>query len=253
MSKYLSGNFAYRVDVGRVRLSNEDNAVALTNSKGNVLLLVCDGMGGQSKGDLASNLATSYISEEFKNKKSAFLTLGGAIHWLKKTIRSANMLIFNESSRNEEYQGMGTTLTCALIIKSHMIVAQIGDSRCYRLTDKKFEQLSEDQTYVAYLLRTGQITPEEAKTHPKRHVLLNALGIYPSVNSDIELFAYNDETILLCSDGLYNNVLDKDIANVLKGDDTVEQKINELIQIANANGGSDNIAVVLWEASKQCL
>lgn len=250
MSKYLSGNFAFKTDVGRVRLSNEDNALALTNAKGNVLLLVCDGMGGQSKGDLASTLASSFIAEEFKNKKTPFLTTGGAIHWIKRIIRKANVLIFNESAKNEAYQGMGTTLTLVLIIKSRMVVAQIGDSRCYRLSNKKLEQISEDQTYVAYLLRTGQISEIEAKTHPKRHVLLNALGIYPSVNTDIDFYQYNDETILLCSDGLYNNVPAKDIRNILTGEDSVEQKVNELIQVANANGGSDNIAVVLWEANK---
>ena len=108
--------------------------------------------------------------------------------------------------------------------------------------------MSEDQTYVAYLLRTEQITPEEALTHPKRHVLMNALGIYPSASIDLKVFPYLNEIVLLCSDGLYNNVPEEDIASVTKGNDSVEQKVNELIAIGNKNGGSDNIAVVLWEA-----
>ena len=108
--------------------------------------------------------------------------------------------------------------------------------------------MTEDQTYVAYLVRTGQITQEEALTHPKRHVLMNALGIYPSASIDLKVFPYLNEEILLCSDGLYNNVPVDDIAAIVKGNDTVEMKVNELIAIGNKNGGSDNIAVVLWEA-----
>ena len=108
--------------------------------------------------------------------------------------------------------------------------------------------MSEDQTYVAYLIRTGQITTQEALTHPKRHVLMNALGIYPSASVDIKTIPYLNEIVLLCSDGLYNNVPHEDIAAIVKGNDSLEQKVNELIAVGNKNGGSDNIAVVLWEA-----
>ena len=129
------------------------------------------------------------------------------------------------------------------------ILGHVGDSRCYFLKNHHdLAQISEDQTYVGYLLRTGQITPEEALTHPKRHVLMNALGIYPSASIDIKTFPYLNEEVLLCSDGLYNNVSFDDISAVMKGNDSVEQKVNELIAIGNKNGGSDNIAVVLWEA-----
>ena len=116
--------------------------------------------------------------------------------------------------------------------------------------ENQFSQVTEDQTYVGYLYRTGQITAEEMKTHPKRHMLMNALGVYPSASIDIKVSKYNNESVMLCSDGLYNNVPEADIASIIKGDDTTEEKINELICLANANGGSDNIGVVLWEASK---
>ena len=108
--------------------------------------------------------------------------------------------------------------------------------------------MSEDQSYVAYLLRTGQISQQEALVHPKRHVLMNALGIYPSASIDMKTMPYLNEEVLLCSDGLYNNVPIQDIAAIIKGNDSIEQKVNELIAIGNKNGGSDNIAVVLWEA-----
>ena len=248
MTKYLSGRFAYRTDIGKVRLSNEDQAVALTNASGNVLLVVCDGMGGQNKGDLASSLAINTIVASFRSRKG-FLNTYFAKLWVGRAIREANKSIYEQSQSNPSYQGMGTTVTLLLIIKDTAIMGHVGDSRCYFLRNNHdLVQMSEDQTYVAYLIRTGQITPEQALTHPKRHVLMNALGIYPSASIDVKSFPYLNEEVLICSDGLYNNVPTEDIRAVLKGNDAVEQKVNELIAIGNKNGGSDNIAVVLWEA-----
>ena len=248
MKKYLTGRFAYRTDIGKVRVSNEDQAIALTNASGNVLLVVCDGMGGQNKGDLASSLALHTIVSSFKSRKG-FLNSYFAKLWVSHAIREANRSIYEQSQTNLNYRGMGTTVTLLLIMKDVAILGHVGDSRCYFLKNRHdLVQLSEDQTYVGYLLRTEQITPEEALTHPKRHVLMNALGIYPSASIDLKTFPYLNEVVLLCSDGLYNNVPEEDIASIIKGNDSVEQKVNELIAIGNKNGGSDNIAVVLWEA-----
>ena len=248
MKKYLTGRFSYKTDIGKVRLSNEDQAIALTNASGNVLLIVCDGMGGQKKGDLASSLAIHTIVTSFKSRKG-FINTYFARLWVNKIVREANRCIYEQSQSNPNYNGMGTTLTMLLILKDIAILANVGDSRCYFLkSHHDLVQMSEDQTYVAYLLRTGQITSQEALTHPKRHVLMNALGIYPSASVEIKTIPYLNEIVLLCSDGLYNNVPHEDIAAVIKGDDSIEQKVNELIAIGNKNGGSDNIAVVIWEA-----
>ena len=247
MKKYLTGRFSFKTDIGKVRLSNEDQACALINASGNVLLIVCDGMGGQSKGDLASSLAINTVISSFKSRKG-FLNRYFAKFWVGNVIREANRCVYEQSRSNPSYEGMGTTLTLLLIIKDTAILGHVGDSRCYFLRNREFEQMSEDQTYVGYLLRTKQITEEEALIHPKRHVLMNALGVYPSASIDIKTFPYMGETVLLCSDGLYNNVPKNDIASVLKSEDSVEQKVNELIAIGNKNGGSDNIAVVIWEA-----
>lgn len=249
-SRYLSGRFSYKTDIGRIRLSNEDQAAAMINASGNVLLVVCDGMGGQNKGDLASSLAINTITTSFKSRKG-FLNRYFAKLWVGQVIREANKSIYYQSQSNKSYHGMGTTITLLLIIKDTAILGHVGDSRCYFLRNRReFTQMSEDQTYVGYLLRTGQINQEEALTHPKRHVLMNALGVYPSASVDVKSFPYMGETVLLCSDGLYNNVPTNDIASVLKGEDTVEQKVDELIAIGNKNGGSDNIAVVIWEAQE---
>lgn len=248
MKKYLTGRFAYKTDIGKVRVSNEDQAVALTNASGNVLLVVCDGMGGQNKGDMASALAISTVISSFKSRKG-FLTRQLAALWVSKAIREANKSIYEQSQAGEAYYGMGTTITLLLIMNDVAILGHVGDSRCYFLKHHHdLVQMSEDQTYVAYLIRTKQITPQEALTHPKRHVLMNALGVYPSASIEVKTFPYSGEEVLLCSDGLYNNVPLNDITSVLRGNDSVEQKVNELIAIGNKNGGSDNIAVVIWEA-----
>ncbi len=248
-NKYLSGNFAYKVDVGKVRMSNEDQAVVVTNARGYILMIVCDGMGGENNGDLASKFAVDVVVEEFKKIKK-FYFKGQAYYWLSKAIRKANTVVFNEASKNEIYHGMGTTLTAILLVKDTMFVGQVGDSRAYKLVDNQLKLITEDQTYVGYLLRTGQIDEEKAKVHPKRHVLMNALGIYPTLNLDLKIHPYKKEILLLCSDGLYNNVPENDIASILSNSDTPEEKVNELVAIANSNGGSDNIAVALWEANK---
>lgn len=247
--KYLYGRYAQKIDVGRVRLNNEDRAQALTNTRGNILLMVCDGMGGQNKGELAASLAVEVISQAFQ-EKDRFINKFFAKNWVNQVIKKANSEIFRVASSNQSNQGMGTTLTLVLIINDYMVIAQAGDSRAYSLRARSIQQLTEDQTYVQYLYRIGSIKKEEIATHPKRHVLMNALGIYPSVDVDIQIHPYVNDTILVCSDGLYNNVPDKDILTILRSNDTPDQKVNELVSLANSNGGSDNIAVVLWEVNE---
>ena len=169
--------------------------------------------------------------------------------WLNRHIRAVNRYIYNEARQNALYRGMGTTLTAVILYKNYIILAQIGDSRLYQVQNNEMEQISKDQTYVNYLYNTGQISKEEMATHPRRHMLMNALGTYPSVEIDIVVKPYEGQSLLLCSDGLYNNVSETTIASILKGKDSPEEKINELISIANNNGGSDNIGIVIWEAT----
>lgn len=246
---YVSGSFASLTDIGKVRLTNEDNASGCVNAYGDVLLIVCDGMGGNQKGEYASKIAIEEIISYFMSKKK-FITQVEIIRWIYKIIRKTNKVIFKESTKDEKYKGMGTTLTLCIIHKDKIAIAQIGDSRCYLVKENELLQMTEDQSYVQYLYRIGQIKKEEIATHPKRHVLMNALGIYPTSNVDVSIHNYNSESILLCSDGLYNNVLESDIFQILKGNNSTNQKAKELITLANNNGGSDNIAVVLWEANK---
>ena len=183
-------------------------------------------------------------------KKQKFLSAFTARNWLYSVVREANRKVYEEALNNEKYKNMGTTLSLVLIYKNTFFTVQIGDSRVYELRNHQLEQLTDDQTYVNYLFKTGKITKEEMKTHPKRHVLTNALGMFPSTEFEFNAHPYMNSTLLVCSDGLYNNVSDQEILSVLRGNDATSQKANELIAIANANGGSDNIAVALWEAEQ---
>ena len=246
---YIYGNFACKTDIGKVRMTNEDRAGAYTNARGNILLIVCDGMGGQNKGEYAAQIALDVISDSFL-KKQRFFSSFTARNWLYQVVSKANKAIFQEASKNSKYKDMGTTLSLTLIYKTTIFTLQIGDSRVYELRNHQLRQLTEDQTYVNYLYRIGKITKEEMATHPKRHVLINALGLFPSVEFDLQKRPYMNSTILVCSDGLYNNVTESNISGILKNSDSVQQKVNELITLANANGGSDNIAVAIWEAEK---
>ena len=218
MPKRYKGNIAFKTDQGRVRINNEDQARAAINSQGDVLLIVCDGMGGQNKGDYASRLAVETIIEAFRNKEMKGPLFFRKL-WFERIIKKANSAIFDEAQKSDEYKDMGTTLVACYITGEKIIVFNIGDSRAYWLKNNRLERLSEDQTYVDYLYRTGKITKDETMSHPDRHVLMNALGIYPSCSMDVKTYAYHGERVILCSDGLYNNVSETEISQVVSTDE----------------------------------
>lgn len=251
-SKNYHGTYAYKTDIGRVRKTNEDRAIILMNSDNEVFLAVSDGMGGSEKGDVASKLTIDLLNASFKKKKKHRYLFSDK-RWITRTCKSINKKIYSmaekvkKTEKNSEKIGMGCTLVAVLISGERMMIANIGDSRAYMLKGGEIKQLTTDQTYVEYLLKTGKITEEGAKTHPDRHVLTNALGVYNSLSLFITDMPYHGESILLCSDGLYNNLDSKEIANILLTDERTDQKVVSLISIANHAGGSDNIGIALWE------
>ena len=244
--KSYSGTYAYKTDQGRVRKNNEDQALVLTNGEGEVLLVVCDGMGGANKGDLASDTAVSLIKHEFEEKKSTDNKSKNR-RWIVKVIRKANNDIYNKSQEIPGASGMGTTVVLALLVKDTLYLASLGDSRAYLDNSASIRQISEDQTYARFLEKTGQISHEEALSHPERHVLMNALGIFPSLALTVDILPYEGEKILLCTDGLYNQVADETIHAILSTDERADQKVSTLIGTANAAGGSDNSGIAYWE------
>ena len=248
MSQYLSGKYYCLTDKGKVRKINEDSATAVTNPFGNVLLIVADGMGGANKGEVASSNLVQHIVNSFLSLEDEFKNEKAMSKWAYKVIKEANALIYQKAESSPIFKGMGTTLSLALLVKDKLLTAQVGDSRVYLLRDNGLEQVTVDQTYVNYLINVKKMPKAIASTHPRRHELTNAVGTKIRLNVDINVFEYHGERILVCSDGLYNNVPVNDMASIIRGNDSLDKKANQLIAFGNFNGGSDNMALVLWES-----
>ncbi len=246
---YLSGNFSALIDKGRVRETNEDAALGIANAYGNILLAVADGMGGANKGEYASNKLLDSIKADFLNIEKEFTSPRTIIKWLNQVIDNANAKIYEKSIKDEAFKGMGTTLSLVMLVKDIMVTAQVGDSRIYLLKDKKLTQISVDQTYATYLLHENKISPSEVATHKHRHKITNAVGTKARCNIDFNHYKYNREKILVCSDGLYNNIAFPIMESILIGNDSLNKKCMELIAFGNASGGTDNMAVVIWESN----
>ena len=243
------GRFGSQTDIGLVRKSNEDKALSLIDAQGNILLCVCDGMGGYMKGDFASKIAVDVISAAFKGHIKWLFSFQVKL-WISKVVKSINASVFTESHNSEKFEGMGTTLCMAIFFKNKIYVTNIGDSRCYQLEKDKILALTKDQTYVQLLETMGKIDEQEKLTSKDRHALMNFVGQNKEVHYVLDVYKNDVKTIMLCSDGLYNNASEKQIFSVLDSTDRLDQKINTLIGIANSNGGSDNIAISIWEPYK---
>ena len=248
--KYIEATIGFKKDIGKIRISNDDECRIVLNSYKEVLMVLADGMGGQNKGDYASSTTVNFLCEEFL-KKPKFITYIDAMIWSANKIKKINTLLYNTQDKDENYRGMGTTLVVALLVGNKIVVINIGDSRCYLVNNKKLVQITEDQTYVNYLYKSGIIEEKDMATNPNRHVLTNSLGCFPSVSFDKFIINYTGQSIFLCSDGLYNNVSIKDIEAILNTTDETHIKVDSLIELANYNGGSDNISCCLWEPIKK--
>lgn len=238
--------FSFGSDIGLVRPINEDNVIISRLESGDVVFMVLDGMGGHSKGDKASKLAMKIIIERLE-KKNNFFSMGSAKRYILKSIKKANRDVNNLGSFNMEYYGMGTTIILGYIRENKLLMCNVGDSRLYSYNKEELVQLSEDQTYVQFLYKTGKIQKEDIKIHPKRNVLMNALGTYPTLSVASKVFRTLPSNIMICSDGLYNMVEENEILNILNLEVSVDTKINLLIEKAKENGGLDNIAVGILE------
>ncbi len=244
-------NYYSLTDIGKVRLTNEDNAYQKTNNFQDTLLMLLDGMGGQQKGDVASKLSIDFISKHFLNRTNKFKNKNDMKKWLYDVLKEANQYIYSIANSAPHSKGMGTTIVCVLISKDNYLYASLGDTRCYILKDKILKQISKDDTYPNFLLENGKITLEECQKHEKKNVLTNALGSYNTFNCNINFIEENFDSIFLCTDGLYNMVSLKEIEEILnKNDYDVKTKCVKLVNCANKHGGKDNIGVLLCEVRK---
>jgi len=237
-------------DTGRARNHNED-AISWDADQG--LALLADGMGGHNAGDVASRLCLETLDEVFSDALAKPLRLrpnkGVSKHatLARRAINKANATIFENASANPGRKGMGTTLVMVLFYDDRAVVAHVGDSRVYRLRGRTLEQVTADHSLVRELLDKGAISLEEAENNPYSHVITKAVGVRPRVTAEVqELAAQPGDVFLLCSDGLTDLVEDASIEDTLvAAAGNWERAAQRLVDIANNNGGRDNISVVI--------
>jgi serine/threonine protein phosphatase PrpC len=222
-------------DAGRKRRRNEDAYVVDPP-----LFAVADGMGGAQAGEVASQLAAAVLRESPGPD-------GDPAQRVVALIQEANRQIYERARRDAQASGMGTTITAAMLAEDEVAIGHVGDSRAYRIRGGELEQLTEDHSLVADLMRSGRLTPEEAETHPQRSVITRALGTDPDVDVDtLTVGAQPGDVFLLCSDGLTSMVGDEEILRALAESNTLEHAARTLVKAANRHGGEDNITIVLF-------
>ena len=232
----------YLTDAGKVRDHNEDSVIIVKNKDGDYLMAVADGMGGHSAGEVASSIAISYLGKSF-NESFLNMEKVKAVNWLRESVLDINELIFNYVKNHPESRGMGTTLVVAIVTKDYILFGNIGDSSGYVIKDEHLHKVTYDHTLVNLLLKAGELTEEEAKDHPKKNVLMKALGANDPIDIDIFDCDTDISSILLCSDGLTNMLDNEQIEKVLTSELDIEDKVIKLIRKSNNRGGTDNISV----------
>ncbi len=232
-----------RTDAGLVRENNQDSYTAFELEDA-VVAVVCDGMGGAAEGAVASNNAVRAIKEYVTDRYYSGMSDMSIKSLLVSALENANRNVFNISRTDERYFGMGTTAVTAIIYNAFVYIAHVGDSRAYIKTNGKLNQLTKDHSIIQHMIESGQISVEEAAAHPDKHIITRALGVDDEVKVDFCQEAFNEEDLLiLCTDGLTNFIGTDDIINLTK-DDCYYDYADRLVNLANQNGGGDNITVV---------
>ena len=231
-------------DVGLVRSMNQDACAAGEFPDGMGWAVVCDGMGGAASGDVASATAVKIISERIQASYREGMQANSIRSVLFSAIETANAVVFEMSQSNIEFEGMGTTVVAAILRNDAVYIAHAGDSRAYRITPDSIAQLTRDHSMVQAMVDRGQITPSEAREHPRKNIITRALGVDSRILIDFceEPFERSD-ILLICTDGLTNMVEDEEIFRAAQSAAAGELP-EKLVRMANENGGQDNVTVV---------
>lgn len=242
MENYIIAN---KSDVGQARSVNEDSMITFDSPNGRVVA-VCDGMGGQAAGDVASQLACSIIRDILEDN-----TFASPSEAITRAVIAANQGVLHRAQQEPQLEGMGCTCVMLIIKDGEVHYGWVGDSRIYYISNHTIRQISKDQSYVQSLVDSGQITPEEAANHPQKNEITNAIGIegmVPPVLCQMPIKPEPGSVFLLCSDGLTGMVDDARIERVVSSMNlTLQEKADRLVELANQAGGLDNITVQLVE------
>jgi serine/threonine protein phosphatase PrpC len=245
----MNYRFFALTDPGRARDNNEDSVAFDEATRVGVL---ADGMGGYNAGEVASGMATAFIKTELARWLTQAEDLAPPDQIRRAVeicVANANRSIFNASHSNPQYFGMGTTLVVALFQNSTLILGHIGDSRCYRLRGGAMLQITKDHSLLQEQIDAGLLTPEQAALSPNKNLVTRALGVEDAVLLELtEHQVLPGDVYLMCSDGLSDMIEDATIAKILQNGLSLEQMAQQLVSLANANGGRDNITVLLTQA-----
>ena len=234
-----------KTDTGRLRDNNQDSMVALMLPDDAAFAAVCDGMGGANGGNVASALAVAAIEDKIRTEYRPEMDDDAVCELLATAVDIANETVYAKAQEDPELFGMGTTAVLALIRDNTAILANVGDSRGVLFSKDGAMQLTKDQSYVQVMIDHGSITEEEALTHPRRNIITRAVGIMSSVLVDTFVYPIQeDDVILLCSDGLTNEISYDSILTMME-EPVWENLAEKLVAQANENGGRDNVTVVL--------
>lgn len=236
----------FTTDCGKIRDRNEDAGGIFHNESGQILAIVADGMGGHQAGEVASELAVNIAAEKWEQVKK-INDDKEAEQWLQQMITEMNVTIYNHSINNDQFIGMGTTVVIAICTESFVTIGHVGDSRCYLWSkDQTIKLITSDHSLVNELIRTGQITEVDAEQHPRKNVLLQAVGTEETVQPDVQSIDWQrGNCLLLCSDGLTNKINDEELAEHFQHMESLSETTDQLIALANERGGEDNITIAI--------
>ncbi|HKM32640.1 MAG TPA: Stp1/IreP family PP2C-type Ser/Thr phosphatase [Oscillospiraceae bacterium] len=234
-----------KTDIGLKRGENQDRIYHGWVSEEVLLAIVCDGMGGENSGSVASELTVRIFSDKINTGYRNDMDVNSIRNLMISSISATNAMVYETSQSNEQMRGMGTTCVAVIVKEKRAYIINVGDSRVYSISQDDIVQITKDHTMVQMLVEQGKITEDEVKDHPKRNLITRAVGAEPEVIPDYYEWDITDsESLLLCSDGLFGFCDNSDIleaVNQMNASDAVD----EMISIAKQRGGGDNISIVL--------
>ncbi len=241
-------NIYGKTDVGKSRKINQDAFAYGKPSEKSGFAFVCDGMGGQNGGNIASQTMRDILLSQLFKALSKPSTIDSVSKALANAYIDSNKRIFDKASSEKNLKDMGTTVVSAILIENDLLIGNVGDSRAYLYTNGMLTQLTVDHSYVQILVDSGELTQEEARFHPRRNEITRAIGIDANVEYDFVCSKVRcGDRVLLCSDGLTSMCSNEEIRQILQAKKDLKQSVSRLITLANSNGGCDNITVILME------
>lgn len=240
----------FKTDKGVTRYNNEDACFVMIEEN---VFIIADGVGGNKSGEIASRTATRLVAEYIsKNPPREDFTEIQVNSYFQNCLNTVNCSVLENSLKFDQNQGMATTIVVGYVCRNKLYVFNVGDSRAYIYRKGDLRQITEDHTYVNTLVKAGIITPAEAETHEKRHMITKAMGAEPVVDADLFIEDLEiDDVVILCTDGLYGEVSSEEIISYIERGNNMSETCSDLVDLANLNGGGDNITIICLRYTKE--